>query len=215
MSEPSPSPSSAGEPDSFVERQAHDVQRLLSIATSGVPVDEVRSTVPEHVAEGARAGDVVAPPFRVVVATDFASESLSATTVPLAVLTAFAQMFEAGAPVNLVFAVPHEADDADLLGAKSLLGQVATTRSLAGVCLESFDEVVALPTYSAVIPTGDPRALVAELATTLTAMHLLAETFVNPRRLRIALVHQHLLSRRRHDDEVAARLAAYREVHLP
>lgn len=147
-------------------------------------------------------------------ATDFASQSFSATTVPLAILSAFAQMFEAGAPVNLVFAVAHEAGDADLLGAQRLLGQVATTRALAGISIESFDEAPAQPAYVALIPNGDPRALVTDVAKTLTAMHLLAETLVQPGRLRIALVHQHLVARAR-DRRLAEALTAYREVDLP
>lgn len=199
----------------FVAQQAQDVERLLLIAATPAPgANPPAGDAGVDPGEPNPAGSVVVPPFRIVVATDFASTSFSATTVPLAVLTAFAQMFESGAPVNLVFAVAHEAGDADLLGAQSLLGQVATTRALAGVSIESFDEAPALPTYSALVPTGDPRALVTDLATTLTAMHLLAETFANPGRLKIALVHQHLVARVR-DRRLAERLMAYREVDLP
>jgi len=123
-------------------------------------------------------------------------------------------MFETGSPVNLVFAVDHEADDADLLGAQALLGEVQTDRSLAGVSIESFDEAPAQPTYVSLIPQGDPAALITDLAKTLTAMHLLAETLAHPGRLRIALVHQHLIARVR-DRRLADRLTSYREVDLP
>ncbi|MCB1301267.1 MAG: hypothetical protein M9891_00430 [Austwickia sp.] len=210
--------------ESFVARQAKDVRRILGTpeATAG------RATAGSGGPAGVRPGEeiddrggadqtgpeVVVPPFRILVATNFDSGSFSATTVPIAVLRAFATMFETGSPVNLVFAVDHEADDADLLGAQALLGEVQTDRSLAGVSIESFDEAPAQPTYVSLIPHGDPAALITDLAKTLTAMHLLAETLAHPGRLRIALVHQHLIARVR-DRRLADRLTSYREVDLP
>ena len=98
--------------------------------------------------------------------------------------------------------------------AQALLGEVQTDRSLAGVSIESFDEAPAQPTYVSLIPHGDPAALITDLAKTLTAMHLLAETLAHPGRLRIALVHQHLIARVR-DRRLADRLTSYREVDLP
>lgn len=214
MSESAPTP---GDSPSFAERQAHDVRRLLfapGTDASAAAIGERSVTGNEQSGGEGGADRVVVPPFRVVVATDFASESFSATTVPVAVLRAFAQMFGEGEPVNLVFAVAHEAGETDVLGAQSLLGQLTTTRALAGVAIESFAEAELLPAYVAVVPTGDPHLLVDELTSALMGMHLLAETIANPGRLRIALAHQHLLSRRRRDDALAHRLAAYREVHL-
>lgn len=214
-----------------VERQMRDVRRLLASAADGglggrgagdrAAGGGADAPTPSAAEARYAFGDSLEPgestevaPFRVVVATDFASESFSATTAPATMLRAFAQMFESGAPVNLVFAVGHEAGDGDVLGAQRLLGALTTTRALAGVAIESFEEAVRLPAYAAVVPTGDPYALVDDLTAAITAMHLLAETFANPGRLRIALVHQHLLSRRAQDKALADRLAAYREVDL-
>jgi len=216
----SPSPSS--DEVNFVAGQDQAVRRIVGTSGArplGSPDADRHSAYGQAPAYGLdsadpRPGAVEVPAFRVVVATDFAAESLSARTAPLSVLKAFALMFSAGQPVNLIFAVDHEAAEADALAAQQLLAQLPGDRPLAGIAIESFDEAPAQPTYVSLIPQGDPAALITDLAKTLTAMHLLAETLAHPGRLRIALVHQHLIARVR-DRRLADRLTSYREVDLP
>ncbi len=105
---------------------------------------------------------------RVVVATDWSS-----ATIPLAVLRGFAAIIPAAAPVDLVFAVPHTPSTTDVECVHALLEGLDSETEMAGVLVESFDEVSAKPCRAAVIPTGDEDAVVMQLTDTLIELHKL------------------------------------------
>ncbi|MCA0437335.1 MAG: hypothetical protein LCH98_12775 [Actinobacteria bacterium] len=108
-------------------------------------------------------------PFRIVVATDF---SQAATT--LSVLKAYAAMFPADAPVELVLAVPHEPTDEDVSCAQVLLEGLDVDTAIAPVRVESFAEAAGKSAHAAVVSNGDLQVLVMELGAAFTAMHRLA-----------------------------------------
>lgn len=109
--------------------------------------------------------------FRFVLATDWSS-----ATLPLTVLKAYAQMFPTDAPVDLVFAVPEEPTQADLLAVQTIFEGLGEGADTSGLLLESFSEASQKACYGAVIPTGDQEALMVELGAALTAMHHLSLT---------------------------------------
>lgn len=110
--------------------------------------------------------EVVQRPVRLVVATDW-----SDAAAPLAVLGAYRAIVPRDYPVQLVFALPHElgADDAECVHV--LLEGVGSVGDMSGLELMSFDEVREDAYDTAVVPTGDARLLMTEVAGLIVRMH--------------------------------------------
>lgn len=117
--------------------------------------------------------------FRIVVATDWSS-----ATVPLAVLRGYAAMFNADAPVELVFAVPHEPTQNDLEAVKVLFEGLEEVENTAALQIEAFSEVTSKACYAAIVPSADPEALIMELSVFFTQMHHLADLARDQAKLR-------------------------------
>lgn len=117
--------------------------------------------------------------FRMVVATDWSS-----ATVPLAVLRAYSTMFNSDAPVELVFAVPQEPTQNDLGAVKVLFEGLEGVENTAALQIEAFSEVTSNACYAAIVPSGDPEALIMELSVFFTQMHHLADLVRDQEKLR-------------------------------
>lgn len=124
-----------------------------------------------------RAGGMDRAPFRVVVATDWAS-----ATVPYTVLRAFADLIPVDAPVTLVFAVPHDVTEVDL-AALTTIYEGLGLEDTAPLGLESFDEVAGKSAYAVIVPPADPDALAVEVAACITTIAQLALLVRDPDRL--------------------------------
>lgn len=107
--------------------------------------------------------------FRFVVATDW-----SPGIVPLTMMRSFGRYFPLSAPVDLVFAVPHDPGITDIECVRVLASQPGVADDISGLTLESFQECTEKPCHAAVIPQGDCTALIVEIGVALTAMHELA-----------------------------------------
>lgn len=116
--------------------------------------------------------------FRVVVATDWSSAA-----VPFAVLQAFSQIIPVDAPVDLVFAVPHEAAESDLAALASIYEGLSEGTRVAGLLLESFSDAVEKHAYAVVVPSQDPDITVMELTHFLVTLHQLAVVVSDPEKL--------------------------------
>lgn len=108
--------------------------------------------------------------FRVVVATDW-----NTATVPFLLLQAFARIVPPEAPVDLVFAVPHQPTERDLAAAKLLRDSLAPGTRHAGIIIESFDIACERHACASVVPMGDADLLMRDVVTAVTVMHDLAE----------------------------------------
>ncbi len=140
--------------------------------------------------------------FRVVVATDWSSAS-----VPFAVLRGYSQIIPADAPVDLVFAVPHEVTQADLAAVTTLCEELGEDAQIAGLGLEHFPGAAGHHAYAAVIPNGDPGAVVMELAAFFSRLHELALLVSDPGRLAAQPVPED-----GYNAGLDRRLTAYREL---
>lgn len=125
-----------------------------------------------------RSDEPVPRHFRVVVATDW-----NTATVPFLLLQAFARIVPAGAPVDLVFAVPDQPGERDLAAAKLLRDSLAPGTRHAGISIESFDTACELHACASVVPMGDPDLLMRDVVTAITVMHDLAELSLDLERL--------------------------------
>lgn len=120
----------------------------------------------EQIDEPSRTPEAPQHPVRLVVATDW-----SDAAAPLAVLRAFRSIVPRGYPVQVVFAVPHTPCDGDVECVRVLLEGADSVGEMDGLELLSFDEVVEEAYDAAVVPTGDSRLLVTEVAGLIVRMH--------------------------------------------
>lgn len=102
---------------------------------------------------------------RFVVATDWGSAA-----APIAVLRAYRAIFTSESSVELCFAVPHEPSQQDAECVRVLVEGVGDESALGPLAVESFDEVLASPYDSAVVPVGDADLLLTEVASLITRM---------------------------------------------
>lgn len=89
---------------------------------------------------------------RMIVVTDW-----SKGAAPLTALRAFRTLVPSSAPVQLVFAVPHEPTEVDAACINVLTEELGMPGRLEGLEVESFDEVLEQPYDSALVPTADPE----------------------------------------------------------
>lgn len=90
---------------------------------------------------------------RLIVATDW-----SKAAMPLTALRAFRALVPPSAPLQLVFAVPHEPSEADAACVHVLLDELEGEDQLDGLEVESFDTVLEKAYDAALVPTLDSEA---------------------------------------------------------
>ncbi len=122
--------------------------------------------------------ELTRPHFRVLVATDWSS-----ATVPLALLRAFAEIIPADAPVDLVFAVPHEPTQADVTCVEALLEGLDAQARPGRLLVESFAEAADKSCYGAIVPSGSADFMITEVAAAVVALHQLATLVTHSRAL--------------------------------
>lgn len=109
------------------------------------------------------------PRYRVIVAGEWGSPTPTA-----AVLSAFAGLFAAEDPVELVLAVPHEPGPDDLAQAQAVLRALAIDPlRCAPLALESFSECLTKRYDIAVVPSGSADHLLTDVAAAVGALHRL------------------------------------------
>ncbi|WP_116115112.1 hypothetical protein [Austwickia chelonae] len=114
-------------------------------------------------------------PLRLVVATDWSS-----ATLPFAVLRGYREMIPTDAPVELVFAVANDPTDVDSSAVTAIIGAMGGQTEMAGLRVESFAEVSSKACFGAIVPDGDPEALLVELGHFMTVLHHLSVIVRDP-----------------------------------
>lgn len=103
---------------------------------------------------------------RIVVATDWSSAAVSLT-----ILRAYRDIVPPGAPITLVFAVPHEPGPRDAECVQVLLDGVGRPGDLSGLDIASFEDASGAAYDTAVVPDGDHESTLAQVGGAITRMH--------------------------------------------
>lgn len=98
------------------------------------------------------------PKARLVVAADWGKAAM-----PVTALRAFRTLVPLNAPIELVFAVPHEPTETDAACVNVLVEELGAGGDLTGLDLQSFDVVGQEPYDAALVATGDYEADVHQL----------------------------------------------------
>ena len=128
-----------------------------TMPAQGLDLDSLKSLLQE------------ASPARIIVATDWSRPSTA-----FALTQSYANLFSAGAAVELVFSVNREPGDEDLACVQVLVEEIEAARELATVKVESYQETAGQPYDVSVVAMGDRDVLLIEVATAITRMAALA-----------------------------------------
>lgn len=109
---------------------------------------------------------------RFVVATDWADAA-----VPLALVKAFRAIIHPDLPVQLAFVVDHEPEMADAACVEVLAEGAGSVADLRGLEVLSFEQAVAAPYDSAVVPDGTADGMLTQVAGLIVRMHDIARRF--------------------------------------
>lgn len=110
--------------------------------------------------------DEAATPIRFIVATDW-----SDAAVPLTLLKAFRTICLPDGPTQLAFAVPHEPSEVDAACIHVLAEGAEGEDDLRGLEVLSFDRASREPYDSAVVPTAESGATIAQVGGLIVRMH--------------------------------------------
>lgn len=109
---------------------------------------------------------------RLIVATDWSKGAM-----PLTALRAFRTLVPSSAPIELVFAVPHEPTEADAACVHVLVDELGDPGQIGNLELESFAAVLAQPYDSAIVPVADPEENLVQLGGFILRMRDLMRTY--------------------------------------